>query len=184
MAPAQWPRPPAGKREEKRWGGDYRRKTQANWDFFDALSEDEQRRLYERWFAPAGHGMSPDEVEERMPIDEWLRLTRQADLGRAMATGKGTNSRRFGGLRPSSLVAGEPYDFATLHSADDGKAALHIQRARAAGRFGVSEGNKCQFRTNPKTGEVYPLANTCTQGAYVTSEPARDYSDLDAQGAF
>jgi hypothetical protein len=167
VGPGTMARPSRGYREAPRWGSQYRRASAADFDWFDALSTDEQKRLYSRWFAPEGHGESPDEMAERMPIQEWLRLTRQADLGRAMATGRGANPKRFGGLRPSSLIAGEPYDFAELHNADDGRAARHVRQAREAGRFGVDEGNPCQFRTRPD-GTVYPLANTC-RGAYVTS---------------
>jgi hypothetical protein len=182
VGPGTMARPSRGYREAPRWGGQYRRASASDFDWFDALTKDEQKRLYSRWFAPEGHGEAPDEVAERMPIQEWLRLTRQADLGRAMASGKGTNPARFGNLRPSSLIAGEPYDFATLHSADDGKAAAHVRKARDAGRFGV-EGQRCQFRTAPD-GTVYPLANTC-RGVYVTDKaPDVDYAELDAQGAF
>ena len=115
-------------------------------------------------------------MAERMPIREWLRLTRQADLGRAMATGRGANPARFGGLRPSSLVAGEPYEWSELHHKDGGRAARHVRQAREAGRFGVDEGNRCQFRTRPD-GTIYPLANTC-RGAHVTSAPARAYAPM------
>jgi hypothetical protein len=181
VGPGTMARPSRGYREAPRWGGQYRRASAADYDWYDALTKFEQKRLYSRWFAPEGHGESPDEMAERMPIKEWLRLTRQADLGKAMASGRGTNAARFGGLRPSSMIAGEPYDFTTLHGPDDAKAAAHIRKAQESGRLGV-EGQRCQFRTSP-SGVVYPLANTC-RGAYVTSEPARDYSELDAQGAF
>jgi hypothetical protein len=174
--------PPRGYREAPRWGGQYRRKSASDYDWFDALSKDEQKRLHSRWFNREGYGEAPDEIGERMPIQEWLRLTRQADLGRAMATGRGANPARFGNLRPSSLIAGEPYDFAELHNANDGRAARHVRQAREAGTFGAAPASQCQFRTSPD-GVVYPLANTC-QGAYVTAEPARDYSALDAEGAF
>ena len=92
-----------------------------------------------------------------------------------MATGKGTNPKRFGGLRPSSLVAAEPYDFAELHAENPGRAVRHVHQARDAGRFGRS-GERCQFRTSPD-GVVYPLANTC-RSAYATAgtERARQYA--------
>ena len=83
--------PPRGYREAPRWGGQYRRKSASDYDWFDALSNDEKKRLHERWFNREGYGEAPDEMAERMPIQEWLRLTRQADLGRAMATGRGAN---------------------------------------------------------------------------------------------
>ena len=172
--------PPRGEYAPKRFGGGYRRKTQADWDWYDALSKDEQRRLSERWFAPRGHGQSPDEISERIPVREWLALTRQADLGRAMATGKGTNPKRFGGLRPSSLVAGEPYDFAELHAENPGRAVRHVHQARDSGRFGA-EGSRCQFRTSPY-GVAYPLANTC-RSAYATSAPEPAYAPMRPEDA-
>jgi hypothetical protein len=170
--------PTRGYREAPRWGGQYRRASASDFDWFDGLSIDEKKRLSERWFAPQGRGEAPDEIAERIPIKDWLALTRQADLGRAMASGKGTNSARFGGLRPSSLVAGEPYQFEELHNSDAGRAARHVRQAREAGRFGVDEGNRCQFRTRPD-GTIYPLASTC-RGAYVTSAPAVDYGADEA----
>lgn len=169
--------PPRGEYAPKRFGGGYRRKTAADYDWYDGLAEDEKRRLAERWFAPHGHGEAPDEIAERIPVREWLSLTRQADLGRAMATGKGTNPKRFGGLRPSSLIAGEPFDFAELHNANEGRAARHLHQAQDSGRFGRS-GERCQFRTRPD-GQVYPLAATC-RSAYATAggERPRQYAPM------
>ena len=76
--------------------------------------------------------------------------------------------------RPLSL--GNLYQWSELHHANDGRAARHVRQAREAGRFGVDEGNRCQFRTNSE-GVVYPLANTC-RGAHVTSAPARAYAPM------
>ncbi len=167
--------PPRAEKEAMRWGGEYRRKS-SSYDWFDSLGKAEQTRLRERWFSPQGRGESPDEISERIPIDQWVSLTRQADLGKAMATGRGANPARFGGLRPSSLVAGEPYEWSELHHSNAGRAARHVRRAREEGRFGVDEGNRCQFRTRPD-GTVYPLANTC-RSAYATSAPEHDYAPM------
>jgi len=161
--------PPRARLTATAWGSkEYRR--QGQYDWFEGLAADEKQRLRERWFSSSRGAESPDEIAEKIPIDQWLALTRQADLGRAMATGKGTNTKRFGGLRPSSLIAGEPYDFAELHADNAGRAVRHVQQARDSGRFGRT-GERCQFRTSPD-GVVYPLANTC-HGAYATSGTGR-----------
>jgi hypothetical protein len=150
---------------------EYRRVAHSGeWDWFEGLSRAEQSRLRENgWFAPEGHGESPDEVATRISIREWLQLTRNADMTRAMATGRHTNPDRYGGQDPASLIVGEPYDFAELHHADEGRAARHLRHAREGGLLGAEGASRCQFRTRPD-GTVYPLAATCNP-----REPAVGY---------
>ncbi|HXW79547.1 MAG TPA: hypothetical protein VEJ84_08610 [Acidimicrobiales bacterium] len=156
--------------------GEYRRAHSGEWDWFEGLSRHEQERLRRSgWFAEPGRGESPDEIAERIPIREWLQLTRNVDMTRAMATGHHTNPKRYGGQDPRSLIVGEPYDFGELHHESAGRGARHLVRARESGRLGLGGGGRCQFRTRPD-GTVYPLANTCNP-----REPAVGYR-LNAYG--
>ena len=136
--------PPRAERERfGRYKGEYRRAHQGEYDWFEGLAKAEQERLRQNgWFAERGHGESPDEIAERISIREWLQLTRNLDMTRAMATGRHTNPARYGGQDPSSLIVGEPYDFAELHHQDDGRAARHLRRAQESGRLGVEGGSR------------------------------------------
>jgi hypothetical protein len=141
--------------------GEYRRAHSGGYDFFEGLAKKEQERLRQNgWFAEPGHGEAPDEIAERIPIRDWLQLTRNVDMTRAMATGHHTNPRRYGGQDPRALIVGEPYDFAELHHENAGRAARHVRHGRESGRLGAAGGSRCQFRTRPD-GTVYPLAATC-----------------------
>ena len=171
------------KKEAMRWGGAYRSTQAADWDWFYGLSRAEQARLRENWFARPGHGEAPDEIAERIPIKEWLALTRTTDMARAMATGRNVNRDRYGNMSPASLVAGEPYDFAILHGKDDRAAWRHIERARREGRLGrhhaENAGSRVRFFTDEK-GIVHPIRaseHRAPTGVYNratgTYEPAR-----------
>lgn len=156
--------------------GEYRRGGSGAYDWFDGLAKAEQARLRENgWFASEGRGESPDEVATRIDIGEWLQLTRNTDMARAMATGHHTNPARYGGQDPRDLIAGSPYDFSELHHANTGRAARHLRHASEGGFLGAEPTSRCQFRTRPD-GTVYPLAGTCNP-----REPAVGYT-VNARG--
>jgi hypothetical protein len=143
--------------------GEYRSREAADYDWFFSLSKAEQSRIRENWMTESSHGEAPDEIEEKIPIREWLDLTRRVDMSRALATGRHVQRDRYGGLNPKSLIAGEPYDPAVLHGGDDQAAHDHISRARREGRLGKHHahhaGPGVQFFTD-KEGIVHPIRRT------------------------
>jgi hypothetical protein len=150
--------PPLERRAARENLGSYRMAGNASaqgWDWFYGLSKAEQRRLREGWFTDTG-GQSLDEIEERIPIRQWLDHTRRADAARALSTGRELNRDRYGGLNPNSLIAGTPYDAAEIHGP---RAGRHIKDAAAAGRLGphhAAGAHGVEFFTD-KRGIVHPI---------------------------
>lgn len=112
--------PPRLERQAERFGGGYRSRTAADYDWFYGLSRAEQARIRENWFT-AGPGLSPDELEDMgLPVREWLALTRGIDAARAVQTGRQLQTDRYGGRDPVAfLKVGEPADEGTPYRPDE-----------------------------------------------------------------
>lgn len=123
-------------RRAARVGGGYRSRQRGLYDWFYELDPKEQARLRRNWMSSSSSAPTPDEIEEHLPIRDWLDLTRAVDMSKAVATGRQTNRRLYGGKTPESFIAGEPYDLRELHHQDEERAARHVRRARAEGRIG------------------------------------------------
>lgn len=138
--------PPPRERIAKRVGGGTRSRGAQDYDWFYALAPAEQQRIRSNWMTPGGTGV--DEVEEKIPIREWLNLTRRIDLTRAVATGRQVKLARYGGLEPKTLLAVRTTD----------------KRGRARGRRSsetATERNpRCHFFTD-RDGEVHPIREGC-----------------------
>ncbi len=169
------------------WGSyEYRRN--GDWDWFDALSRDEQARLRERWFSTSPTAQSPDEIFQKISQREWLENTRIIDASRALASGRigEFNPKRYGGLSPNHLVAGTAYDVKVLWSSDEDKARRHLARGQAGHKGGLTWGerawefepdrSRCQFFTDER-GVVHPIRATCGGN----EEPEREYSAEDLE---
>jgi hypothetical protein len=122
-------------RRAARVGGGYRSRG-GEYDWFYELHPAEQKRIRANWMSSSSSAPSPDEIEERIPMREWLSATRAIDMSRAVETGRQVSKNRYGGQTPESLIAGEPYDLRELHHEDEERAAHHVRRARASGRTG------------------------------------------------
>jgi hypothetical protein len=123
-------------RRAERVGGGYRSKQAGSYDWFYELHPKEQARIRANWMTSSGNAPTPDEIEARVPIREWLTATRAIDMAKAVETGRQVSKDRYGGQTPASLIAGEPYDLAELHHEDRDRAARHVRRARAEGKIG------------------------------------------------
>lgn len=106
------------------------------WDWFDALSESEQKRLRRRW-VQAGNPVGPDNLADiyrdhfgdstlDAAMARWLDLNRRADAGRAMARGKMPSPSAYGDLDVDDLLADSPFDASTLFGSDTGTATRRI----------------------------------------------------------
>jgi hypothetical protein len=143
--------PPPRQREATRFGGGYHaRGTSGLYDWFYELGPEEQQRIRANWMSPQGFPV--DELEDKMPIGEWLSLTRRIDLSRAIARGRRIERKRYGGLDPDRVLTS---------GARLGELRRRHGRARGPGRGG-GEGpsSRCHFFTSDD-GVVHPIASTC-----------------------
>jgi hypothetical protein len=146
--------PPPRQQEAKRFGGGYHaRGTSGLYDWFYELAPEEQQRIRSNWMSP--QGFKVDELEDKMPIGEWLSLTRRIDMSRAAARGRRIETKRYGGLNPDRV----------LEAAEGLERARKTTRAgrRPRGRPGRGEehaGSRCHFFTDDD-GVVHPIAATC-----------------------
>lgn len=125
---------PLEKRPE-RFGGRRVSKQGGSYDWFYELDPSEQARIRANWMTKSSTAAAPDEVEEHMPMADWLRMTRVIDMSKAIATGRHVKGgARYGGMKPATLIAGEPYDLAELHHADRERAARHVRDAQGGAR--------------------------------------------------
>ena len=180
--------PPRAEKSWTAWGTKEFRRSSSEFDWFDGLAEAERARLRERWFAPSGHGESPDEISQRIDLRSWLDLTRRVDATRALSEGRvaSFNPRRYGGLNPNHLIGGAPYNVQVIWG-DDERAQRHLDKSATRKGLGRTwqervwdvdvPKSQCQFRTRPD-GTVYPLASTCSTSkapAWQTNyDPSKD----------
>jgi hypothetical protein len=131
-------------RRSAREGGGYRstRAEQADYDWFYGLGSKEQARIRANWMTDDRHAPTPDEIAEKMPVRDWLNHTRAIDMARALQTGRHIQADRYGGIRPSQLIAGEPYDPAKIHHREPIVSAVHVKDARRARRTGAEHAPK------------------------------------------
>lgn len=128
--------PPPLERRAQRFGGGYVSKGAEDYDWFYGLSRAEQKRLRENWMTHSSAAPTPSEIEEHIPIRKWLDLTRGVDMSRAITNGRHINEDRYGGMRPESLIVGEPYDLDEIHHRDRDRRARHWRAAKDAGDLG------------------------------------------------
>lgn len=124
-------------RRAERFGGGYRSKQKGDYDWFYDLNPKEQARIRSNWMTDDSHAPSPDEIETRIPMRHWVETTRAIDMARAVQTGRHIQKERYGGMSPSALIAGEPYDLGELHHRDEKRAAVHVRKARREGKIGA-----------------------------------------------
>jgi hypothetical protein len=131
-------------RRSVREGGGYRstRTEQADYDWFYGLGSKEQARIRANWMTDDRSAPTPDEIAEKMPVRDWLNHTRAIDMARALQTGRHVQADRYGGMRPSQLIAGEPYEPAKVHHQDPAVAHHHVTAARRTGRTGPDHAPK------------------------------------------
>lgn len=135
----------APERKEKRaerFGGGYRSKQKGDYDWFYDLNPKEQARIRSNWMTDYAGAPTPDEIETRIPLKHWVEITRGIDMSRAVQTGRHVQKERYGGMSPSSLIAGEPYNLAELHHEDEQRSAREVKRARREGRTGAHHAPK------------------------------------------
>jgi hypothetical protein len=129
--------PPRLQQRAKRFGGGHVQKaTKENYDWFYELSQAEQARIRSNWMTESSTAAAPSEIEERISMTDWLRLTRAIDMSKAIQTGRHVQADRYGGQSPASLIAGEPYDLEEIHHRDGRRRAAHWKAAKQAGKFG------------------------------------------------
>jgi hypothetical protein len=119
--------PPRQERVAARFGGGYRsgERGTGNYDWFYELHPAEQKRVRENWF---GGSLSVDEVEEIMPIREWLALTRGIDAAKAVQRGKDLQKNRYSGRNPLEyLKKGRPEDEGGRYERRDGDRSHGVQ---------------------------------------------------------
>lgn len=133
--------PPPLERDAARFGGRRRQRKGGDYDWLYELHPDEQTRIRANWMTPHG-GFSPDELEEHMPVHEWLSLTRRIDMSRAIARGRHINRNRFGNVDPDKVL---------LHGERIGR---HREKADD------DEPGRCHFFTDDD-GVVHPIRSTC-----------------------
>lgn len=112
----------------------------ANWDWFDSLHPDEQKRLRRRFMADPNGAVSPDVMAQfignRYGLDEdqalkmWLEQTRRYDAAGALARGKLPALDAYGGADINALVD-SPYDLRVLFGPDLEAAAGHVAEINA-----------------------------------------------------
>jgi hypothetical protein len=160
--------PPPRQREAVRFGGGYHaRGTSGLYDWFYELAPEEQQRIRANWMTPRGFAV--DELEDRMPIAEWLSVTRRIDLARAVAKGRHVERKRYGGLDPGKVLA-------SGKKLDD----LKKDKRRPRGRREDSQGSRCHFFTDDD-GVVHPIASTCGHVRRVSERERREkYGDDEA----
>lgn len=103
-----------------------------DWDwYFEDLTEPEKDRLRKNWFAGAGNSTawSADELDERMPVRDWLEVTRQVDAAVAITHGRIVNPNGYGGNDATDLID-SPYDLRKLFGGRE-EAAETIAEAEA-----------------------------------------------------
>lgn len=83
-------------------GGHHARGTHGTYDWFFELDPAEQQRIREKWMTPQGFAV--DEMEDKLPVKEWLSLTRRIDMASAMARGRHVQRKRYGNLDPYKVV--------------------------------------------------------------------------------
>jgi hypothetical protein len=193
--------PARREREAQRFGGGYRSRGASDYDWFYGLHPNEQARLRANWLSTSSNAQSPDEIAQHMPISEWLEHTRAIDASRALRTGRGISSERYGSLNPNHLIEGAPFDVRLLWG-DDDKALAHLQKSSARGFRGGGltpsqrfwgyepDQSQVQYRTGEKDGHpyVYPISPPKPKEPthYVNAygqrieRPARDYADEPA----
>lgn len=151
-----------GETARTRSGKEYRSGGASDYDWFFSLGKAEQARIRENWMTSSRGAPTPTR-SKRLPIREWLALTRRVDMARALATGRHVNRDRHGGLDPASLIAGEPCDPRELHHPDRERAHRHVSRAIREGKTGRhharSAGPHVEFFTD-KAGVVHPIRAT------------------------
>jgi len=152
--------PAPRQREAKRFGGGYHaRGTSGLYDWFYELAPAEQQRIRSNWMSP--QGFKVDELEDKMPISEWLSLTRRIDMSRAVARGRRVERKRYGGLDPDRVVeAGRGLGEAR-------KKAGRRPRGRPS-RGEEHAGSRCHFFTDDD-GVVHPIAATCGHVKHMSS---------------
>lgn len=152
--------PPALRKEAARFGGRYRgggeRGTSGLYDWFYELDPAEQARIRQNWMSPTG--VAVDELEENIPIGEWLEITRRIDASKALQTGRTLSRKRYGGLTDATARAG------TLV------------------RSGLEETGvvrRCRFFTD-SDGVVHPIRSTCGPTAdEIARGPSRYVDEYD-----
>lgn len=166
---------------------EYRRRHSGEWDWFDALSKDEQARLRERWFSTSPTAQSPDEIFAKIDQRAWLEETRQVDASRALASGRigEFNPKRYGGLSPNALIVDAPYDVRKVWG-DDEAARKYLAKAQSHKGMGrdwrerfwgyPADNSRCQFFTDER-GVVHPIRATC--GGDEEPEPVYSAEELE-----
>lgn len=108
-----------------------------DWDWFDALSEPERKRLRRQWISPDST-TKPDQLAQvyqdtygdrtvDAALGRWLELTRQHDAARALARGKLPSDRAYGTtFDVDTLLADSPFDAATLFGSDTATAVRRV----------------------------------------------------------
>ncbi len=117
-------------------------------------------------------GLSPDELEPKMPVADWLEHTRAIDGSRALASGRNISPDRYGGLNPNHLIEGAPYDVRVIWG-DDVRALDHL-RASAGRRRHETDPDKVQFFTD-QNGIVHPIRASYEHASAPASE--HDYGE-------
>lgn len=106
------------------------------WDWFRALSPDEQKRLRRDWVGQPGARLGPDDMArlmrvgdlDRDPMEAWLEITRTHDAGKALVRGKYPSAKPYGGRPVRGLtpeLEADGYDPAIL-AGNDADAIDHV----------------------------------------------------------
>ena len=140
--------PPPRERVSKRFGGGTRARS-SEWDWFYELHPDEQKRIRSNWIDRHG-GVAPDEIEHAgTTMHEWLTLTRGVDAARAVQTGRGRSTKRYGGMTARSLVhSGDAEDY--------GRPVRSFRDRHGVEREHRPNANGVAFYTD-KEGRVHPI---------------------------
>ena len=152
------------------------------WDWYRALTDAERRRLSGRFFGKSPRwmsdgGMQPDQLAEVIApkygldpgdvdacCEQWLRLTRVADLARALASGGRPKPDAYGGMTADDLFEHreqpEPWQAAVCRSgvspAEMSFAEWHSEYVRLTGEAGQLD--EWSSSTVPeRLSELWPL---------------------------
>jgi hypothetical protein len=171
--------PPPRQREAIRFGGGtHARGTSGLYDWFYELAPEEQQRLRANWMTPRGYAV--DEMEDKLPVTEWLSLTRRIDMARAITKGRHIERKRYGGLDPDKVLTSGRRLGDLKAAAGKGGAGRRPGGKTRAGRSGDSQGSRCHFFTDDD-GVVHPIASTCGHVRHITRREVREkYGDDEA----